>query len=187
MAERVRYGEGRNLLISATVDVVAEKGLRGLTFRAVAAHASVNNSLVAHHFGTRENLLAAALESTVEQSIEATQLYDLASEEAFSEAFLSSITAHPEWHVFQYAMIMESTRNPMFREPVARLYKRYQEVAALSLQQIGITENLDATARRTFAALDGMVMQYLAGVPLPKIRMALSDLWSSLHAAATVH
>ena len=63
------YGTGREALMASTVHVVAQKGLRGLTFRSVAEHAGVNNTLVAHHFGTRDALIKAALEWSVEQSI----------------------------------------------------------------------------------------------------------------------
>ena len=59
MSRTVPYGGGRDLLVESTVQVVAERGLRGLTFRAVAERAGVNNSLVAHHFGTREALLGS--------------------------------------------------------------------------------------------------------------------------------
>ena len=65
---------GREALLVATVHVVARKGLRGLTFRAVAEHAGVNNSLVAHHFGTRDSLIKAALDWSVQQSIGLSQL-----------------------------------------------------------------------------------------------------------------
>ena len=184
MARKVAYGEGRDLLISATVKVAAENGLRGLTFRAVAARAQVNNSLVAHHFGNRERLLSAALEWAVEQSVEITQLYDLSSEEAFADALIASITDRPELHVFQYEMILESTRNPLFREPVSRLYARYQEVAEASLREFGVTEDRPVVARRLFATLDGVVMQYMAGVDTKLLRPALHDLWASLPSAA---
>lgn len=183
MARKVAYGEGRDALISTTVRVAAANGLRGLTFRAVAAEAQVNNSLVAHHFGTRERLLAAALEWSVEQSVEATHLYDLSSEEAFADAFISTVVERRELHAFQYEMILESNRNPVYREPVDRLYSRYHEVAEASLRDFGITHDLEAEARRTFAALDGLVMQYLAGVGIEKLRAALHNLWESLRAA----
>ena len=48
----LNYDEGREALLQAAVRVVADKGLRGLTFRAVAEEAGVNNTLVVHHFGS---------------------------------------------------------------------------------------------------------------------------------------
>lgn len=56
------YGQGREALIRAAVEVAAVRGLRGMTFRAVAEAAGVNNALIAHHFRNREGLLLAALD-----------------------------------------------------------------------------------------------------------------------------
>ncbi|MGU3643405.1 TetR/AcrR family transcriptional regulator [Microbacterium sp. C23T] len=177
---RVAYGEGRDLLVSATVDVVADKGLRGLTFRAIAERAGVNNSLIAHHFGTREALLAAALDWAVEQSIETTDLLELASEKAFADTLLQAISVRPELQAFQYEMILEARRNELYRAPVARLYARYHAVVAESLRQHGVEGDTDAIARATFAALDGIVLQYMAGVDRADLRGALEQVWAGI-------
>jgi AcrR family transcriptional regulator len=180
VARLVAYGEGRDLLISATISVVADKGLRGMTFRAVAEHAQVNNSLVAHHFGNRGALLAAALESAVEQSIESTNLLDLSSEKQFADALLTSITERPELQAFQYEMILEARRNEVFRDPVARLYDRYQAAAEDALRAIGFTDDVDRVARWLFAALDGIVLQSMAGVSEAHLRAAIHNMWALL-------
>ena len=182
MARRVAYGAGRDVLIAATVDVVAEKGLRGLTFRAIAERAEVNNSLIAHHFGTREALLFAALEWAVEQSIEVTELPGLGSEELFTETLLQAIATRPELQAFQYEMILEARRNELYREPVVKLYGRYHEVVVQSLRAQGLTGDVDAAARATFAALDGIVLQYMAGVGVDELRGALRQIWANLDA-----
>jgi len=180
MARKVAYGAGREVLIAATVDVVAARGLRGMTFRAVAEQAQVNNSLVAHHFGTREALLSAALDWAVEQSIQATRLLDMSTEQDFADAFLISISEHPELQAFQYEMILEARRNQVFSGPVERLYSRYQIVAEQSLRSLGIHLNVSATARWMFAALDGIVLQSMAGVPESTLRQAIHEMWAVL-------
>ncbi|KHK96690.1 hypothetical protein LK09_14055 [Microbacterium mangrovi] len=182
MARTVAYGEGRDLLIAATVEVVADKGLRGLTFRAIADRAGVNNSLIAHHFGTRESLLFAALEWAVEQSIAATELPELTSESAFTESLLGAISTRPELQAFQYEMILEARRNDTFREPVQRLYRRYHDVVVESLRAHGVEGDADALARSTFAALDGIVLQAMAGVDQDDLRSALRQVWAQLNA-----
>ncbi len=63
------YGEGRAALLAAVVRIVAERGLRNLTYRAVAKEAGVTHGLVTHHFGTRDALIHAALEYSLETSI----------------------------------------------------------------------------------------------------------------------
>jgi AcrR family transcriptional regulator len=183
VSRKVAYGEGRDLLVAATVQVVAEKGLRGLTFRAVADRAGVNNSLVAHHFGTRQALLAAALEWAVERSIETTGLLALGSRDAFVDSLLASITDQPELQSFQYEMILEARRDTLFRADVERLYDRYQHVVEQSLHEAGVTGDVTPIARRVFASLDGLVLQYIAGVDEAELRRALHDLWESIDAA----
>ncbi|HWU32025.1 MAG TPA: TetR family transcriptional regulator [Humibacter sp.] len=184
MARAVKYGEGREVLIESAVRVVAEKGLRGLTFRAVAERAQVNNSLVAHHFGNREALLSAALEWAVERSIALTRLPDFESEEGFADALLTSIRSSPELQAFQYEMILEARRNPVFRAPVEHLYRRYAEAMQQGLLHLGYDENSEGPSRHAFAALDGLVLQYMAGVEESSIRAGLADLWHGLVARA---
>ncbi|MEV8273067.1 TetR family transcriptional regulator [Microbacterium sp. NPDC077184] len=184
MRERVPYGEGRDLLIAATIAVVAEKGLRGLTFRAVADVAGVNNSLVAHHFGSRDALLLTAMESAVERSIDSSGLTDIASDEDFAATLLASVTTEPELQAFQYEMILEARRNPPFREPVRRLYDRYQREVAEGLVRLGFAGDVEGAARRIFAALDGLVLQTMAGLDRPELRRAIDDVVRAARAEA---
>ena len=167
------YGTGREALLVATVHVVARKGLRGLTFRAVAEHAGVNNTLVVHHFGTRDALIEAALEWSVQQSIGLSQLEELpATEEKFCESILSLIAANPDLQIFQYEMILESRRRPELAGAVRQLYARY--IAALSegLRRIGFGSQ-EGSAEAAFAALDGLVLQLLAGVEQRGVESAI--------------
>jgi len=159
-----KYGKGREALLRAAVDVVAAKGLRGLTYRAVAEAAGVNNSLVAHHFGTRDSLIAAALEWSSEQSIAASRLREAAETEAsFTEALLDLLLEDPGLQVFQYEMILEARRRPELAGPVAALYESYVDALSEGLQAFGVQGDVRVVARSLFAALDGLVLQYIAG------------------------
>lgn len=62
------FGAGRQALIEATITVVARAGLRNLTYRAVAKEAGVAHGLVAHHFGSRQALIEAALQHALDES-----------------------------------------------------------------------------------------------------------------------
>ncbi len=67
---------GRLALLQATITVVARGGLRALTYRAVAAEAGVSHSLVRHHFGTRDQLIAEALDHAVTESLRASSMFE---------------------------------------------------------------------------------------------------------------
>jgi len=171
-----KYGEGREALLRAAVDVVAHKGLRGLTYRAVAEAAGVNNSLVAHHFGTRDSLIAAAMEWSSEQSIASSRLREAAENGGtFTGALLDLLLEDPGLQVFQYEMILEARRRPELAGPVAALYESYVDALSGGLEAFGIRDNVRVVARTLFAALDGLVMQYLAGVGREELAAALEE------------
>ena len=71
---RVEYGTGRQEVLEAAIHVVATQGLRGLTFRSVAAEAGVTHGAVQYHFGGWDNLVAEALGFAVKRSIDTAGL-----------------------------------------------------------------------------------------------------------------
>jgi AcrR family transcriptional regulator len=157
----LNHGDGREALLAATVRVVAAKGMRGMTFRAVADEAGVNNTLIAHHFGTRDRLLAAALEWSMERSIGLANLADYASDaESFRSALVDNVLAEPALQVFQFEMVLEASRRPDLQSAVRKLYQRYVTELAQGRARLGVpsSEGLDLAM---FAALDGLVLQYL--------------------------
>ncbi|WP_292852402.1 TetR family transcriptional regulator [Microbacterium sp.] len=161
-ARSLNYGQGKEALLGATIRVVATRGLRGLTFRAVAEEAGVNNTLIAHHFGTRDRLLAAALDWTLDRSIAAADLSEYATDaHAFREALVENVLSAPDEEIFQFEMILESSRRPELRPAVRHLYERYVEALAKGREALG-ADTSDALNLAMFAALDGLMLQYLS-------------------------
>jgi AcrR family transcriptional regulator len=176
-----KYGTGKEALLRAAVAVVAAKGLRGLTYRSVAEAAGVNNTLVAHHFGSRDALIAAALDWAAEQSISASKLREAAAlGHSFTESLLELLLAEPELQVFQYEMILEARRRPELAAAVSALYENYVSALADGLTASGLTHNVEVVARTLFASLDGLVLQYLAGVDRAVIAAALEEVHDML-------
>lgn len=56
----------RSDMIEATLDCIADLGIQGTTVRAVAARAGVSNGLIRHHFTSKDNLIVAAYQRTIE-------------------------------------------------------------------------------------------------------------------------
>jgi AcrR family transcriptional regulator len=159
---------------------VAQKGLRGLTYRAVAELAGVNNTLVAHHFGSRDALIEAALEWSVNQSIGQSGLESLPStEDEFCRSIMELIRENPDMQTFQYEMILEARRRPELARAVRRLYESYIAALSKGLRNLGIS-NEYKVAQTTFAALDGLVLQLIAGADPGDVERAIRYLWSSL-------
>lgn len=171
-----KYGTGKEALIRAAVSVVAAKGLRGLTYRSVAERAGVNNTLVAHHFGSRDALISAALDWAAEQSITSSKLRDAAGlGDSFTDSLLELLLAEPELQVFQYEMILEARRRPELAEAVSKLYENYVNTLADALRASGLERNVQVVARTLFASLDGLVLQFLAGVEREEIAASLKE------------
>ena len=125
---RPRHGEGREALLRATVHVVAREGLRGLTYRAVAEEACVANTLVAHHFGTRDALLQAALEWAAEQSIGISLLEPgTGSLEDLAAGLADLVREDAGMQAFQYELALEARRRPELLPAVERMYGAYIE------------------------------------------------------------
>jgi AcrR family transcriptional regulator len=172
---KLPYGDGREALLAAVIDVVAEKGLRGVTYRSVAARAGVNHALVTHHFGSLEGLLAATMEWAVQRSIRETGLAGIADfDDHFADSLIASVSAEPELQLFQFEMILESRRNPQIRSMVERLYENYVSTVEEALSKRGLDTSGEASLA-IFAALDGLMLQFLTISNPTKIRSAVAQ------------
>ncbi|EAQ47509.1 transcriptional regulator, TetR family protein [Roseobacter sp. MED193] len=59
-------------LIEATLELVAEKGVRGATVRGIADRAQVTQGLIRHYFSSKEDLITAAFEHHMTQMTDLT-------------------------------------------------------------------------------------------------------------------
>jgi len=174
-SRKITYGDGRDALLAAVVEVVAEKGLRGVTYRAVAARAGVNHTLVTHHFGSIEGLLLATMEWAVQRSISETQLEHIADLDGrFADALMSAVSSEPELQLFQFEMLLEARRKPQMHAIVDRLYRNYAGAVEEALSQRGFPVEGE-TAQAVFAALDGLMLQYLTLGDPARIRAAVNQ------------
>lgn len=156
-----RYGEGRGALLAAAVHVVASQGLRNLTYRAVAREAKVTHGLVAHHFGTRDALLDAALQFSVENSVASISTRPGTGDlDAIFAGLIQMVEANPDDQAFQYELILESRRRPELRPHVESLYRTYRGALRAELAHGGI-ECDEAMAHVFIAAADGLIFQQL--------------------------
>jgi AcrR family transcriptional regulator len=173
---RPGYGEGREALLDATVHVVARRGLRKLTYRAVAEQAGVTHGLVAHYFGSRPALIEQALVHCLSRSMVAGALEPGTGRvQDFSVSLPAMVTDNPDDQAFQYELILESRRQPELRSHVDALYRAYRDAARRELTRMGLGED-PALAHLVFAALDGLVFQQLALDEAASTQRALEQL-----------
>lgn len=181
-ATTVGYGDGRRALLDAAVTVVAKRGLRGLTYRAVADQAGVAHGLIAHHFGSRENLVMEALRHVAQGSIDRSMLEPGTGEvDDFAAGLADVVATSAQKEAFVYEMVLEALRNPALIDDVREVYRSYIEAARRELDRAGLGS--DELARLVMAALDGLVLQQLIFGKPEDTETAVARLRELLHAA----
>lgn len=155
--QRPQHGHGKEALIRATVRVVAREGLRGLTYRAVAAEAGVANTLVAHHFGSRDALLQATLEWTSKRAISFSQ--PTGRVEDFAAELADAVGADVDMLAFQYELALEARRRRELLPAVERSTTASIETTRRELMRLGLDEPTGDLARAVNATLHGIAFQ----------------------------
>mgnify|MGYP000848319939 CR=1 FL=1 len=151
---------GRAALLSATITVVAQGGLRSLTYRAVAAVAGVSHGLVRYHFGTRDQLISEALDYSINESLSASNMHaQVLTPGEFAEGVETLASRQGDIHAFQYELLLESRRRPDLAPHVERYYQQYREAIARQLTNLGVTDQ--AMADAIWFMLDGVVFKQL--------------------------
>jgi AcrR family transcriptional regulator len=105
----------RRQILGSVVDVAATSGLDALTLQAVAAHADVALRTIYNHFGSREELIAAALGDLAEQSRAAATSIEVADQPA-REQLLAFVDAYLRSYEVQgpaVAVLMQATAVPV--------------------------------------------------------------------------
>ncbi|MFD9190273.1 TetR/AcrR family transcriptional regulator [Streptomyces phaeochromogenes] len=159
---RMNYGEGREALLNAAVRVVAQGGLRKLTYRAVAQEAGTTHGLVVHHFGSRDALIEEALAHAIRTSLNTSALEPGTGEVAdFSVGVSDMVIADPDIQAFQYELLLESRRRPELLPHLRALYDEYFDAGGRELARMLPDGAGRPLTRLVFAALDGLVLHQL--------------------------
>jgi AcrR family transcriptional regulator len=155
--ERVLYGTGRRALLDAAIAVVARLGLRKLTYRELAREAGVSHTLISHHFGSVDALLAEALTHSIERSLADTGLLSApAGDAGFLADLPAAVAADPDLQLFQLEVTLEARRQAALAPLVTGLYERYRAATRDGLAAMGVHD--EELVAATLATLDGLVL-----------------------------
>jgi DNA-binding transcriptional regulator YbjK len=156
---RVAYGTGRQALLEAAIQVVAAEGLRGLTYRSVAAEAGVSHASVRYHFGDWSTLVEEALTYCLDRSASDSVLASTGPDfEGFADALVDMVTQDPELQAFQYELHLEARRRPELRGLMARVNESYRQLVHRELTRNGL-DDADL-AEAVYMTLDGLVLNH---------------------------
>lgn len=152
----------RERLLEATVAVIGEAGWGGVTTRAVAERAGVNQGLVHYHFASITDLLIAASTSftraLLHQTAEELATKDVSGGLDWLLGELARYTGDdPASRTFAEALLAAG-RLPQLRAELAAVLTAFRATVADWLRDHGHNHEADATALVLAATLDGLVL-----------------------------
>ncbi|MET9381307.1 TetR family transcriptional regulator [Streptomyces sp. NPDC002928] len=179
------YGAGRVALLDAAVRVVAQGGLRKLTYRAVAEEAGVTHGLVVHHFGSRDALIEEAVTHAIRSSLISSALDTGTGKVSdFSTGLADMVESGPDLQAFQYELLLEARRRPELLPHLRALYEEYFEATRRQLTRM-LPRPVDrGLSRLVFAALEGLVLHQLVFGEREVTEEALAELRTLLQGLA---
>jgi AcrR family transcriptional regulator len=154
------HNTGRQALLDAVTDVVAERGLRGATYRAVAEKAGVSYGLVSHHFGSRETMIREALGQTVE-SVAREALAGREGLDGLGKKLPAYIQAAENRLAFQYELTMEARRQEGLAPHIEAMYTDVHELLLEDLRTLDVEGVGDDLAWFVLAVIDGVILQQI--------------------------
>ena len=155
----------RTRLLDATRDIIAEQGWSAATSRAVAERAGANLALINYYFGSKNDLLLAALERSMTTMAETAALADGGLADLLGDAIRFTQTQRDSPDVgLLFAATLEAAHNPTVRAAVRahlagfRAYAR--EAVGQAIRNETLPRETDATAlgNAIAALLDGLLL-----------------------------
>ncbi|MET8848802.1 TetR family transcriptional regulator [Amycolatopsis sp. NPDC004625] len=122
-----RNPERRAALLDASIEVLAEDGARGLTFRAVDQRAGVPVGTASNYFASRDEILRHAGERVYERLVDDAVLAggldgprDAARVTELMHALVDRVAAFPTGFLALLELRLEATRRPELRDVLTR-------------------------------------------------------------------
>jgi TetR/AcrR family transcriptional regulator, regulator of biofilm formation and stress response len=158
----------RDRIAAAAIDVVAERGVEGLTHRAVAAQADVPLGSTTYHFANLDDLLGAALERAAGENVAELRAWGQTVDSAetlagaLAELIMRSLGPDRSMWMVGFELYVAAMRRPTMRH-----YALYWDSAFIDILKRFVDE---PTARVMVAACNGLIIMTLLADPPPTRR-----------------
>ncbi|TCM51320.1 TetR/AcrR family transcriptional regulator [Kribbella sp. VKM Ac-2568] len=178
MTKKVPLGEDRQAAIAdAAIHLVATRGLRGLTHRAVDAEAGLPPGSTSYYLRTRSALLTACVNRMLTRDLTAQPPPGAAgtgpddSGRSGTDAdpvdllvgmVVGLVRDRPDDLVARYELSLEASRQPELREAIIQGGRQLREGLAGMLAALGIAD-AEAAAWPAAAMMDGLMYDRVAG------------------------
>jgi DNA-binding transcriptional regulator YbjK len=182
----------REALLTAAAELVAERGVSGVTHRAVAARAGLPLSATSYFFASIDELVLEALRVFMGEFIARLDLLAAAISEQHlapadaADLVVRALLASPQPHVVaQFEAYLEVTRRPEPPPEVKQAIAALERLARAALTSAGATRPAEG-ARAFVAMADGFALHRLAWPRARSDRTALRQALLSLFIAYTM-
>jgi DNA-binding transcriptional regulator YbjK len=150
----------RERLVDAAVHVLADRGIAGLSHRAVAARADVPLGSTTYHFASRDDLLLAALRRISEQWLATVERWEAGIDPAaplpaeITRLVQETLSGDRARARLEYELYLAALRHPALRPLAAECLDAFTDILRRRTGD-------DATARALVALVDGLTLQLL--------------------------
>ena len=165
MTKQVPLGvDRRDAIADAAIHLVATRGLRGLTHRAVDAEAGLPPGSTSYYLRTRNALLTACVNRMLARDMSAVPPTTAGAEplELLIEMVVSLARDRPDDLIARYELSLEASRQPELRAAIDEGGRQLRALLAHVLNGLGIRDAEEA-AWPTAAMMDGLLYDRVAG------------------------
>ena len=156
----------REVILTATLDLIASGGVDSVTHRRVAKHADVPLGSTTYYFKTREDLIRAAFDlylthhAALQAQVTATPGTDLTAAVEFLIAFSNLEFEQRHLLLTEYEMTLFAARDELLGQALNNWYEHLTDKIASSLQDI-VTQSSHSAARAVLHLLRGHQLERL--------------------------
>jgi DNA-binding transcriptional regulator YbjK len=165
LTKKVPLGEDRrDAIADAAIRLVATRGLRGLTHRAVDAEAGLPPGSTSYYLRTRSALLTACVNRMLAHDVSAAPIAGGSSPlELMVQMAVTLTRDRPEDLIARYELSLEASRQPELRAAIDQAGRQLRAMLAQLLEELGIPDAEEA-AWPAAAMMDGLLYDRVAGL-----------------------
>jgi len=163
-----RSEETRDRLLTAVVELVAERGLPGISHRAVADRAGVSLSATSYYFGSRTELERAALEAhyarrldDYRRTTESLVGSDLTPDELVDAAVELFTASDTDMLLGHFEVFLNAARRPDVRALLQPTLEAMRELLLTAIEPLGLPDP-SAAATAITAVIEGVELRRVA-------------------------
>lgn len=157
-----RGADRQDAIADAAIHLVATRGLRGLTHRAVDAEAGLPPGSTSYYLRTRNALLTACVSRMLTRDVSAMPPAGADPVELMVGMTVGMARNRPDDLVARYELSLEASRQPELRTAINEGGRQLRAMLAQLLDGLGVPEP-EAAAWPVAAMMDGLMYDRVAG------------------------